>query len=513
MAQQPSYERPRLVIGITVDGLRADYLSMFWNELSKQGIKKIIENGAFCQNVGYSYEAFDKVTDFATFSTGAEPYLHGIVNGSYYDRQSKQKVSVIADNTATPIAGTERVSSRKMLSSTVADELQMNTMEQSTVISLAMDSKASILQVGHLADAVLWIDDANGNWSTSSSYANQLPSWVKKKNEQKSIQDYMKMKWDPLFPINYYVVSQAKNFSEKGFSYSLKDICKGQGAYKRFKQTPFANTYLRELAVDALSNESLGKDVFPDMLLVNFSLNSFTSQEDGLTVELEDAYLRLDNDIKMLLEAAEQKVGRENLLVYVVSTRAEKSPISPAVQKKIPGGIFNSYRYMSLLNTYLMAIYGQENWVSAYDKGNIYLNRQRIDDKGISLREIQDRTMEFVSQIPGVMSVSTSFMLEQAFAGEGKTVYPYNKQYSGDLILSLYPGWTEVDKDDKPIDCNNTVNTCVPIYFYGWKIKHQRINSYISAINVATTLSGWLQISNPNANRGIPIPIELLESK
>lgn len=147
------------------------------------------------------------------------------------------------------------------------------------------------------------------------------------------------MKWDPLFPINYYVVSQAKNFSEKGFSYSLKDICKGQGAYKRFKQTPFANTYLRELAVDALSNESLGKDVFPDMLLVNFSLNSFTSQEDGLTVELEDAYLRLDNDIKMLLEAAEQKVGRENLLVYVVSTRAEKSPISPAVQKKIPGGI------------------------------------------------------------------------------------------------------------------------------------------------------------------------------
>ena len=56
----------------------------------------------------------------------------------------------------------------------------MNTMEQSTVISLAMDSKASILQVGHLADAVLWIDDANGNWSTSSSHANQLPSWVKK---------------------------------------------------------------------------------------------------------------------------------------------------------------------------------------------------------------------------------------------------------------------------------------------------------------------------------------------
>lgn len=118
--------------------------------------------------------------------------------------------------------------------------------------------------------------------------------------------------------------------------------------------------------MDALSNESLGKDVFPDMLLVNFSLNSFTSQEDGLTVELEDAYLRLDNDIKMLLEAAEQKVGRENLLVHAVSTR-RKSPISPAVQKD-SRRIFQLYRYMSLLNTYLMAIYGQENWVSAYDK-------------------------------------------------------------------------------------------------------------------------------------------------
>ena len=46
LAQQADYQKPRLVIGITVEGLTADYLSMFWNGMGNQGFRRIVENGA-----------------------------------------------------------------------------------------------------------------------------------------------------------------------------------------------------------------------------------------------------------------------------------------------------------------------------------------------------------------------------------------------------------------------------------------------------------------------------------
>lgn len=508
VAQQAEYQKPRLVIGITVEGLTADYLSMFWNGMDKQGFKKVIENGAVCSSLQFSYDATDNISDIASFSTGAQPYVHGITWSDVYNRAIRKNSFALFDETEKSINGTQQLSARNLLATTIADELKVYSVQRSKVVSIAMNAKQSILQTGHIADAVLWIDDVTGKWASSSYYNAKLPVWVEQKNEQNTLSNYMQMTWEPLYPINYYYVTQSKGYTNNSFFYPLKKLATGKTAIPEFKKTPFANTLIREMAVEAIEQEALGRDVFTDMLLLYFNVQSYPKDND-LTVELEDAYLRLDNDIKMIVEAAERRLGKENVLIYITSPRKTQYSVSPLLQQKMQLGTFNSYRYTALLNVYLMAIYGQENWVMAFQNGNIFLNRKAIEEKNISLKEIQERAMEFVSQLPGVMNVVSSVSLEQQFALRNTLKQSYNKQTSGDILFSLYPGWYEVDKNDKPTGFYNVLGNSVPFYFYGWKVLPQTLSAPFSVTDATTTIAKWLHIPMPNANAGVYLPIQL----
>lgn len=508
LAQQADYQKPRLVIGITVEGLTADYLSMFWNGMGNQGFRKIVENGATLSSLQFDYDATDNVSDIATFSTGSQPYLHGVSWSDVYNRNTRKYQFLLQDDAVKSINGVDQLSARGLLVTTLADELKIHSIQRSKVVSIAMNAKEGILQTGHLADVVMWIDDTTGKWSSSTYYNKQLPSWVNRKNEQNAIQNYMEMVWEPLYPINYYYVTQSRGFTTKSFSYPLKKMTMGKNGVKEFKKTPFANTCIREMAVEAIEQETLGRDIFPDLLLLNFRLQSYPQASD-LTVELEDAYVRLDNDIKMILEVVERKIGKEHILVYITSPRKTHYAVSPLLKEKMQLGTFNSYRYMALLNVYLMAIYGQESWVMGFYNGNIYLNRKIIDEKNLSLKEVQERAMEFVSQLPGVMNVVNSVALEQQFALRNSLRQSYNKQSSGDILFTLYPGWVEVDKNDNPTGFYNVLGNSAPFYFYGWKIQPQTIATPYAIIDATATLAKWLQIPLPNASNGVLLPIVL----
>ena len=83
----------------------------------------------------------------------------------------------------------------------------------------------------------------------------------------------------------------------------------GKNGLKNLRKLLFANTCIHEMAVEAIEQETLG-GIFSLIYLLNFRLQSYPPTSD-LTVELEDAYVRLDNDIKMILEAVEsKKIGK-----------------------------------------------------------------------------------------------------------------------------------------------------------------------------------------------------------
>ena len=66
-------------------------------------------------------------------------------------------------------------SPKRLLVTTVGDELK-EVSPNSRVIGISIKARAAILPSGHRADAAFWLDDATGNFISSSYYLNDLPA-------------------------------------------------------------------------------------------------------------------------------------------------------------------------------------------------------------------------------------------------------------------------------------------------------------------------------------------------
>ena len=478
--------KPALVIGIQVSGLREDYLNMFMDEFGNQGFKRLISEGAYFNNILYPYHYAGKSADLASLSTGATPYSHGICTNAFYNPKSYKMQSFLQDNAVKAVGGAENYSAQSLICTTVADELNEYTFGKSKIYSIAFNAENAIYSIGH-SGIPFWIDKKTGNWSSSTYYTAALPEWAMKHG----VDAFIDKDWEPLLPAGYYVSASS---GAKGFKYKLKEACNGTKMYSNFATSPFANAMITDMALKTIDSEKLGKDIFPDLLYVNYELQNFClNDSEGITLELEDAYLRLDKDLAAFLDAIEKRFKKENVVVYLISDRTMK-PTKP-YNERITYKEFNSSRYAALLNSYLMAHYGKYKWVQACYDGHIYLDRKMAEDKKVSFKELQDKAIEFFSTIPGVSNVWPSYLL--------KTInhnFSYHPQNAGDLIYSLQVGYYEVDAKGKKTDFCNKLNQSVLLMLWGGNVKHQKVNDSKSALMLSPTISEILGISNPNCS-------------
>ena len=84
----------------------------------------------------------------------------------------------------------------------------------------------------------------------------------------------------------------------------------------------------KDFAIAAIKGEDLGKDNVTDFLTVGFSSTDIIVHYYGpRSVEVEDAYLRLDQDIADFLKALDETVAEDNYLVFLrPTTESRMSP-------------------------------------------------------------------------------------------------------------------------------------------------------------------------------------------
>jgi len=164
---------------------------------------------------------------------------------------------------------------------------------------------------------------------------------------------------------------------------------------------------------------------------------------------------------------------------------------------------------MALLSTYLMAVYGQEKWIEGYYAKNIYLNKKKIEDKKINFRDMQQNIAEFMLEFEGIQAAFPSAQVENTGGNGNSTIERIqnsnSKKSVGDIIITLLPGWLEVDDKNNPIGESNAMVSYTPLYFYGWQIPAQKIEKSYRTTDIAPTLSRILNIPMPNACIGKPI--------
>lgn len=509
-AQSVTTDPPRLVIGIMVDGLQTKHIDVLWNYLEVNGIKKIIEKGARFENVSYNIVSAGNASDIATIMTGSTPYYNGIAGNHFFNKTSGETQSILIDENQIGIGTKNKFSAHHLLSSTINDELVLTTGKKSKTYAVAIGAEEAIMMGGHTAKSVSWIDDEQLKWVTTGYYSEGLSRWADEMNVNGLVQKMANKPWNPAFNINTYFSKPRNEDKKTGFEYDPASKKSKTSPASIIKNTPVANDLVTNLGIKILTEEKLGKDIYPDMLMLHYTVRTPNEKTPALqSAEKEDMYYRLDRNIKDLLVNVENSVGLDKTLIFLFANQTGVHSPAELGENKIPAGYFNARRSLALVSTYLMAIYGQQRWIEGYYGKNIFLNKKLIEEKNLNYNEITQNIANFMLEFEGIQTAFPSLQVLNMGGNANSEMIRIrnstNKNSMGDVIFTLLPGWLEVDDKNNPVGESNSIVSHIPLYFYGWKINQQKITRSYQTTDIAPTLSKILNIPIPNASIGIPM--------
>lgn len=496
---------PRLVVGITIDQLRMDYVEAFSAMYGERGFKRLWKDGRIYQDVEYDFVNVDKSSAVASIYSGTTPYVHGIVSDAWLDRNTLQIVNCVDDTQFMGIYTSESTSPFRLKVSNLSDEVTVATQGVAEVYSIAPTREMAVLSAGHASKGAFWINDENGKWSGTTYYGN-FPSWVTSYNDRQGLDFRIgEMVWAPYLPVNVY---QYLTTEVKQITFRHKFDDERRNKYRKFKTSPFANDEVNRLVNACLNNTQIGRDLVPDLLNLAYYAGNYDRQPSSVyPMEMQDVYVRLDNSLGELLDMIDRKVGLGNTLIFITSTGyTDPEPIDDG-QYRIPTGEFHIKRCSALLNLYLAALYGEGQYVEAYHEQEIYLNHKLIEKKQLDLSEILNRSSEFLVQFSGVKDVYSSRRLQLgAWTPEiGKIKNRYNVSCSGDLWIEVLPGWSIVREHSLDTKVVRNIYHSAPLIFVGWNIQPEIIHAPIKIGNIAPTVAHLMRIRAPNASVLAPI--------
>lgn len=504
---QPMSSTPKLVVGLTIDQLRTDYLEAFSSLYGEKGFKRLWKEGKVFRNAEYKFNRVDRASAVAAIYSGTTPSINGIIANQWLDISTLRSMSCVDDPAFMGNYTDENSSPALLLTSTIADELKIATRNKGLVYAIAPFRDAAIFAAGNTGNGAFWLNENTGKWC-STTYYTEFPWWVSQYNDRQAIDFRIgEITWTPVHPMEKYVY--LPEWRDMPFKYKFDN--ERQNKFRRFIASPFVNDEVNLLTEELLDKSTIGKDEVPDMLSLMYYAGNYahkTSQECAM--ELQDTYVRLDQSIAHLLEVLDKKIGLQNILFCITSTGYVDTEAADHGLYRIPGGEFHLNRCAALLNMFLMATYGEGQFVEAYQDQQIYLNHKLIEKKQLDLAEIQDKAADFLIQFSGVNEVySAHRLLLGAWTPEIHMIRNgFHRKRSGDLLIDVLPGWTVVNEHN-PSE-NKIIRHAhipAPLIFFGNSVKPEVIQTPVTVDHIAPTLANAMRIRAPNACTATPLTI------
>jgi hypothetical protein len=209
-----------------------------------------------------------------------------------------------------------------------------------------------------------------------------------------------------------------------------------------------------------------------------------------------------------LLKTTDKAVGLENIRLYLTGTGAPVLPAVDVPKSKAYTGDFYPDRCTSLLNLYLMAIYGNEQWVRTWDRQSIYLNHRKIEEKGLSLDEMTRKASEFLAEFSGVSQVYpySSLLLGSVHGELAPRINAISTDRAADIYLDILGGWNVRESSAENDYQVVSTDFRTPFIYYKPEQKGQTIETPVSVGDINASLSRIFRIRPPTACQGHVLP-------
>ena len=291
---RPAAPAPKLIVLITVDQMRADYLQRFASQY-KYGLARLIKGGAIYTDAFQDHANAETAPGHATIGSGREPYSTQIVLNT---------IGVPDPNSPLIGGGGPGASPFRFNGTTLYDWMSAKD-PRSRALSVSRKDRGAILPIGKAKQSVYWYV-ANGNFTTSSYYADTLPAWVQAFNAQRIPQRYAGKVWEPLLPVSSYPEPDSVWVEDLGrepaFPHRLSpDTLQAARDIIAF---PWMDDITVQFALAGVNALKLGQGPAPDLLAVSLSTTDAVGHRFGAASrEIHDQMLHVDRAIGALLDS------------------------------------------------------------------------------------------------------------------------------------------------------------------------------------------------------------------
>jgi len=501
---------PKLVVMISVDQMRGDYIDRYQQQWS-QGLKRLISEGAWFRQADYPYYNTVTCAGHASMSTGTVPAVHGMVLNQWWERNNSRLVSCTDDDDeqlityGIPVKGVGH-SARHLMTTTLADEMRLQGAPAPRVVSISLKARSAINLGGHRPDAVIWLDEANGEWVTSTAFATGTVPYFADYIARHPLRNEMGREWNRMLPKERYVYDgsaqgrQRTALITKDFPHIVKgDGTEVAGAFTdAWESSPHSDAYLAGLAAAALDALKLGRGAGIDYLAISFSALDKVGHDFGQdSHEVQDVMIRLDRELGTLLDKLDREVGKGN---YVLGLTADHGVAPVPERLKAQGfdaGRINTVTIGRQLDEVLVRELGPGTYRTRVIYNDIYFN------EGVYLKLTQnaramEAVLETVRKTQGVWRVYQKSELSAADPFTRASALSHYEGRSGDIKMLGRSNWI-TSSSTSTHGTGHRYDTRVPVILYGAGIKKGEYLQASAPIDLAPTLAFLTGVTLPDA--------------
>ncbi len=459
-----------LVVVIVIDQYRTDQLLRIQQSLNPAGIGKMVKQGIFYDDAHHTQFFNMTCPGHVSISTGAEPGLSGVTVNEDWDPETQKRVYCLgdpehqwidaeADGNDLSIVGT---SGKRILTTTVGDELKHTWNTDSKVLSLALKDRSAIAMAGHVGDGVYWYAPRSQKFTTSDAYApgKKLPAWLVQFNSQ--------VKLPP-----------QKDGEYESSLRSIRDLTR--------------------LALIAAKEENLGKHKKPDMLWLSYSTHDYVGHDTGDDSEaLHDVMKAEDQAVTQLIEGLQKMAGSKKVMFVLTGDHGAGIPTPDFKKFNLPGGKMDSLRQEKVLKDCMKesGVSASQPFIRTYSL-NYFLTDQVTDKKSgreklkqclIKSESIwnaytRDEIMEGrIPQTPWLKRLPTT----------------YHPKRGADVIGVLAPYWNSSSAATVNHETPYDYDSWVPLVVWWKGIPKKIVHKRVAVTSLAPTLARILQTRRPS---------------
>lgn len=520
----PDAHYPKLVLWITIDQLRADFVNRMKNRFGTKGFRYLMENGIWYTNANFRHSTTITAVGHASLFTGGNAAQHGFPGNHWLDPKTRNFISAVEDNRHKIIGKKtiphEGVSPRNLTSTTVGDELIKASRGKSRVFSVSIKDRGAIIPGGYRGKA-FWYYTNSGEFITSTYYYKKYPHWVAAWNEEKKANRYKNQYWE-LFRNRHTYISkdmddrpQEKGYKKLGttFPHPLSNE-NPEDFYSSLRYTPMGDELTLDFAFELMKQENLGFDDATDMMAISFSALDYVGHAFGPnSLEYEDHILRIDAILAELFDFIDAKIGLEKTLIILASDHGINAIPEYSKSLNLFAGRHYPDKFMNRINLALQKKYGvQEDFVTAFWLPSIYLNTDIIKKLNLDIKEVEKIVAEEIVRVPGI---ACAFTRSDLIAGNipddpiaQKVKAAFHPKRSGNVLIVQNKYWYLDHYPEEYAAMHGSpykFDTYVPVMISGPGIRHQVVNRPVCPEDIASTVCSYLEILTPSGSTGTPL--------